>query len=164
MRKKVLYLHGLESESGGDKVDFLKKKHELNVFAPSINYKDESYFEKLVYSLKSFEPDLIIGSSMGGFVAEKLSYIFEDADLLLLNPSIKHIKEMTLDPINLSQKTIILGGSDDVVNPIDTHLYFSHFSNIWDECEIEVLEGIGHRMPLNIFINIYNKYFQYYYD
>ncbi len=45
MRKRVLYLHGLESSNTGSKVDFL---HEVSdCYAPAIDYADP-YIEDLL--------------------------------------------------------------------------------------------------------------------
>jgi predicted esterase YcpF (UPF0227 family) len=63
--KKILYLHGLESSNVCDKVDFMRER--ANVLAPSIDYRKSNIEEELMYMVESFQPDLIIGSSMGGY-------------------------------------------------------------------------------------------------
>jgi uncharacterized protein len=83
--KNVLYLHGLESSNVGDKVDFLKSK--ANVVAPAMDYSDPSLEEKLFYIVEKFQPDLIIGSSMGGFVGMLLANYY-GIDCLVFNPAI----------------------------------------------------------------------------
>ncbi len=69
--KKVLYLHGLESKQGGPKVDFLA--NEFIVHAPKIDYTDPELNIKMFFTIQDFNPDLIIGSSMGGYVADILA-------------------------------------------------------------------------------------------
>ena len=69
--KKIMYLHGLESSNVCDKVDFLKENNV--VLAPSLNYYKSNIEEELMYMVESFEPDLIIGSSMGGHVGLMLA-------------------------------------------------------------------------------------------
>jgi predicted esterase YcpF (UPF0227 family) len=73
--KKILYLHGLESSNVGDKVDFLKER--AIVLAPSIDYRKSNIEEELMYMVESFQPDLIIGSSMGGYAALNLGNYFD---------------------------------------------------------------------------------------
>jgi predicted esterase YcpF (UPF0227 family) len=69
--KKVLYLHGLESKQGGPKVDFLTK--EFCVYAPEMDYKDPMLQNWVYFVMRQFNPDLIIGSSMGGYIADILA-------------------------------------------------------------------------------------------
>ena len=83
--KSILYLHGLESSNICDKVDFLKEN--ANVVAPSIDYSDPGLEEKLFYIVEKFEPDVIIGSSMGGYVGMMLANKY-DIDCVLFNPAI----------------------------------------------------------------------------
>ena len=83
--KRILYLHGLESGNKGKKIDFLKERAE--VLAPKINYKDEALEEKLMYMVEKFQPDFIIGSSMGGYVGSLLANRY-GIENLLYNPAI----------------------------------------------------------------------------
>jgi predicted esterase YcpF (UPF0227 family) len=64
MRKRVLYLHGLESSNTGSKVDFLKEVSDC--YAPDMNYADPYIEDLLLKMVRAFNPDVIIGSSMGG--------------------------------------------------------------------------------------------------
>jgi len=57
MRKRVLYLHGLESSNTGSKVDFL---HEVSdCFAPAMDYKDIHVEKHLMKMVQAFKPDVI---------------------------------------------------------------------------------------------------------
>jgi uncharacterized protein len=73
--KKVLYLHGLESDQGGPKVDYFKNK--CCVHAPKIDYTRKDIFQFLTQTIEHLNPDLIIGSSMGGYSAFILSNFIE---------------------------------------------------------------------------------------
>ncbi len=42
--KKIIYLHGLKSKQGGDKVSFLTEQN--FVYAPKMNYNDPVTFKK----------------------------------------------------------------------------------------------------------------------
>ena len=66
--KKIIYLHGLESHQGGPKVDLLSDKG--YVFAPEMDYKNNpDLFKDVLEEVKELgTPDLIIGSSMGGYL------------------------------------------------------------------------------------------------
>ena len=149
--KKIVYLHGLESEAGGPKVSFLAEKG--MVYAPEMNYETLDLDE---FILTLGMPDLIIGSSMGGYVADIIGSRL-GVDVLLFNPAL-HNRE--IDPeyeyySNGYKRTIVLGTEDNVINPeITKKLWSVHGNN----AEFDEVEGMGHRTPLDVFINMYNKH------
>jgi predicted esterase YcpF (UPF0227 family) len=151
--KKIVYLHGLESESGGTKVSFLAEKG--MVYAPAIDYKTLDLNE-FIFTLGM--PDLIIGSSMGGYVADIIGSQL-GVDVLLFNPALHNrtiIREFNEDYGSEPYKrTIVLGTEDKVINPELTKKLWSVKGN---EAIHDEIEGMGHRTPLDVFINMYNKH------
>jgi len=151
--KKIVYLHGLESESGGTKVSFLAEKG--MVYAPAIDYKTLDLNE-FIFTLGM--PDLIIGSSMGGYVADIIGSQL-GVDVLLFNPALHNrtiIREFNEDYGSQGYKrTIVLGTEDDIINPEITKKLWSVKGN---EAIFDEIEGMGHRTPLDVFINMYNKH------
>jgi predicted esterase YcpF (UPF0227 family) len=111
--------------------------------------------------VESFQPDLIIGSSMGGHIGLMLANYY-NIDAIVFNPAI-HSRPIEIELEKLEAKepsfnfqpVVILGMEDDVINPlitkeiIDDALFY---------CDIEEVEGLGHRIPFDVFSNIYNKY------
>ena len=149
--KKILYLHGLESEQGGPKVDYLSNN--CYVHAPSMNYKTLDLHK---FILSDYIPDLIIGSSMGGYVADIIGSRL-GVDVLLFNPAL-HSRKIDVNHEyfnNTYKRTIILGTEDDVINPELTKKLWSVYGN---HAEYDEIEGMGHRTPLDIFTNMYNKH------
>jgi len=149
--KKIVYLHGLESEAGGPKVSFLSTKGA--VYAPEMNYETLD-LDEFIYTLGM--PDLIIGSSMGGYVADIIGSRL-GVDVLLFNPA---LHSRVIDPEyeyygNTYERTIILGTEDDIIDPETTKKLWSVHSN---EAIHDEVEGMGHRTPLDVFINMYNKH------
>ena len=153
--KKIVYLHGLESEAGGPKVSFLAEKG--MVYAPVMDYETLDLHE-FIYTLGM--PDLIVGSSMGGYIADIIGSRL-GVDVLLFNPAL-HSRDVDFDFDNgvgyggeNYKRTIILGTEDNVINPEVTKSLWSVHDNaaIFDE-----IEGMGHRTPLDVFINMYNKH------
>jgi predicted esterase YcpF (UPF0227 family) len=149
--KKIIYLHGLESEQGGTKVSFLSTKG--MVYAPEMNYETLD-LDEFIYALGM--PDLIIGSSMGGYVADIIGSRL-GVDVLLFNPAL-HSRE--IDPEyeyygNPYERTIILGTEDDIIDPETTKKLWPVHHN---EATFDEIEGMGHRTPLDVFINMYNKH------
>jgi len=159
MRKRVLFLHGLESSNVCSKVDFLKEVSDC--YAPAINYADPYIEDLLLKMVRAFNPNVIIGSSMGGYSALLLGNYF-GINTIAFNPA---IHSRTFDP-NFNKITdedptlgftpvVVLGMEDDVINPLITK---EILDTSFIECVIEEVEGMGHRIPLIDFEHIYNKY------
>jgi predicted esterase YcpF (UPF0227 family) len=157
--KKILYLHGLESKQGGEKVGFLAGQ--ACVYAPAMDYREEDLHGKVHNIIMKFKPDLLIGSSMGGYVAHEFAKAF-NLPAILLNPAIHSRSfEPDLDTYILSYDTsfqehqiVVLGTEDKVIDPERTKEMFQGDNRFI----IEEVEGMGHRTKYDIFINIYNKY------
>jgi predicted esterase YcpF (UPF0227 family) len=156
--KRILYLHGLESGNKGKKIDFLKERAE--VLAPKIDYLDEALEEKLMYMVEKFQPDFIIGSSMGGYVGSLLANYYGIQNLLY-NPAIhsrsiepKLNKLIAEQPNYFIDFNIVFGKNDDVINPeVSKEILFeseAHFN--FDEVDM------GHRVDYGVFVDMYNKY------
>lgn len=154
--KKILYLHGLESKVGGVKETYLRENNK--VLAPSLDYSKPLDLSGLVSDTYQFNPDLIIGSSFGGYYAEMVAR-FTKTEVLLLNPQIMpdlfklpshiHVKARRYG----HKRTIILGMKDDIVPPKVTKDYYK------DKAKFIELKNVGHRIPLKEFVDIYNKHF-----
>ena len=156
--KKVLYLHGLESKQGGPKVEFLA--NEFCVHAPAMDYTDPYLAVKVAHIIENFQPNLIIGSSMGGYVADILAEKY-GKPAILFNPALhnRSFDPAIEYPIEGEQadlqerKIVVLGKQDEVIPPYITKLMLENNFNY----KI-VLEEMGHQTPYNIFIDTVNKY------
>ena len=156
--KKVLYLHGLESNQGGKKVDFLAK--EFMVHAPEMDYKSEHLSYQLDNIMVNFKPDIIIGSSMGGYVADILARNY-GKPAIMFNPALhnRSFDPAIEYPIEGEQaelqdrKVVVLGKNDDVIPPYLTKIMLENNFNY----KI-VIEEMAHQVPLNIFIDTINEY------
>ena len=150
--KKVLFLHGLESEQGGPKVDFLSSV--AYVHAPAMDYKKKNWsIDKLIDLVDECNPDLIIGSSMGGYLADVLGS-YTGIEVILFNPA---LHSRTVD-YNLRygkdgyKRTIVLGNDDNVILPELTR------EKVGNTAKIVNVVGMGHRTDINTFKAIYLKY------
>ena len=155
--KKILYLHGLESSPGGEKVEFLSQKS--IVHAPAIDYKDPKIFDHFFSIMVNVQPDVIIGSSMGGYLGYILGNLFSK-QTILFNPALHSrtfepsiplfdFKKHPIEPI------IVLGEEDEI---IDFKTTIKHLNDKSLGAIIETYKG-GHRVSLNVFTDIYNKYY-----
>jgi len=154
--KKILYLHGLESPQGGDKVAFLASKG--TVYAPIMDYRNLDLNE-FIHTVGM--PNLIIGSSMGGYIADVIGSQL-GVDVLLFNPGL-HSRNLDFPEFanveyharNKYKRTIILGMEDDIIDPILTKQLWSVNGN---HATFEEIKGMGHRTPFDVFVNMYNKH------
>jgi pimeloyl-ACP methyl ester carboxylesterase len=110
---------------------------------------------------EAFKPDLIIGSSMGGHVGLMLANYY-NIDAIVFNPAIhsrpiepKLERLEAREPNFNFQPVVVLGLKDDVINPLITKEIFDDALFYYD---IEEVEDLGHRVPFDVFVNIYNKY------
>lgn len=158
--KKILYLHGLESPQGGEKVDFLSTKS--FVHAPSLDYTRADIFDFLIKTVNEFKPDYIIGSSMGGYSAFILGALYK-IPVLAFNPA---LHSRTLEPSfpdfvkhHFPQEfTVVLGDQDTVIPPKQTLDWLKdHVKDRYVKSNIQTIEKMGHRTPLDVFIDMYNK-------
>jgi len=156
--KKVLYLHGLESKQGGPKVDFLA--NEFCVHAPDMDYTNPMIQNELEFMMRQFDPDIIIGSSMGGYVADILAEKYGKPSILF-NPALHNRSfEPAIQPLVVGEeadlqdrKIVVLGKNDEVIPPYITKIMLENNFNY----KI-VIEEMAHQVPLNIFIDTINKY------
>tara|TARA_B110000902_G_C14229795_1_gene558387 strand:- start:1059 stop:1538 length:480 start_codon:yes stop_codon:yes gene_type:complete len=154
--KKVLYLHGLESKQGGPKVKFLRTR--CCVYAPSMDYRSNQLSEN-ISKMEEFKPDLIIGSSMGGYLAHIMSKHLR-VPAILFNPALHSRSfELKIDSSTISQGTgdikqiLLLGKKDNIIDPETTKkLLGNNHQYIIEEGEH------AHRTPLDVFIGFYLKY------
>lgn len=148
-RKRVIYFHGLESAQGGEKVDFLAKKY--ITIAPNMQYNDPELFTDMLDLVKDFEPDILIGSSMGGYFAYMIA-THTNTPVILFNPAMHH---RSFEPDNVTSGqhdvigAIINGTNDTVIDPIQTTQMLRE--SIAKGQLRYYTRDHGHRTPLNVF-------------
>jgi len=148
----VWYLHGLESAVGGPKVEFLKSVAE-EVFAPKMVYTNPNMFQALLNTAKIDKPDLIIGSSMGGYFADAIGSHL-DIEVILFNPAL-HSRSMEPEGVTYGktnwERNFVVGTEDKVIDPKATRVY-KDIAKSWTE-----IKEMGHRTDLKVFKDIYMK-------
>ncbi len=158
--KKVLYLHGLESGQGGSKVDFLARN--AYVCAPEIDYTRSDIFSYLISFVEEFEPDVIIGSSMGGYSAFILGGLY-DIPVMAFNPA---LHSRTFDPKfpkfvkgHIPNKFDVIIGAKDTLISGETTLQWlkDHIKDKYVVYNVHSVNTMGHRVPLDVFSDMYNK-------
>jgi hypothetical protein len=164
MRKmRILFLHGLESKPGCEKVQLLQSLGHI-VQSPRIEYKDDKSYENLYKLTRHNNYDVIIGSSMGGWFAWNLGKEL-GVPVLLLNPAL-HSRSVdpnmdlgvrsVLGPFPRTSKVFLaLGLYDDIISPDKTLEWLKHNDKLdWNPNNIKVA-GYGHRTSTDMFIDIW---------
>tara|TARA_R110001592_G_scaffold4556_5_gene25679 strand:- start:2870 stop:3358 length:489 start_codon:yes stop_codon:yes gene_type:complete len=148
--QNVLYFHGLESKPGGHKVHYLNYEVDF-VKAPEMDYTDPNLFEDWLDYIEREEPDLIIGSSMGGYFAMLLA-THTKTKVLAFNPAL-HSRTIEIKGAKSGNEKleglVILGKKDDVIDPKKTLKELDKF----DGLSVSIEEKMAHRVPLPIFID-----------
>lgn len=92
----IIYLHGFNSSGNGNKVKILEK--EFNVISPSYPSNDIDKAIKIVNDLiekhKSDNEIMLVGTSMGGFIAQYLG-VKHNLKYVLINPSLEPCKTLS---------------------------------------------------------------------
>lgn len=150
---KIAYLHGLESviSEQDPKIIWLKKTFD-KVYYPQIDYRDDKTYGKLFNDIKKMKPDLLVGSSMGGY----FSYIIGSTlriETCLFNPA---VHSRSLDPyVEIEENrpgntnNIYLGDKDRVITGGGVKRYFKEEGV--GSFKYKLYRG-GHRVPEDVFI------------
>lgn len=147
----ILYLHGLKSKLSTEKQKVLEQYG--SVYAPDINYNQQHLQPReILQQSPSTEFNVIIGSSMGALNA----YIISEnvgRPALLFNPPLAKYQSIKFENNyvkGLASKQILLGGSDEVVEPSETLVFLGRHLKT-SELHIKIDPLLGHRIPLEVF-------------
>ncbi|MCM4159835.1 hypothetical protein FHG64_05170 [Antarcticibacterium flavum] len=150
---KIVYIHGLDSKLSPEKREILKKFGE--VISPEVNYyQNPGAIATILQQLEGKGPDVIIGSSMGGFAAYYVS-ISLHKPALMFNPALaERTVEQEVPEAKIEQKQLkqfLLGAIDDVVNPGETLKFIAEAYNEHTDFHLHILPGLTHNIPLDVF-------------
>ena len=116
-------------------------------------YTNPNMFKALLEAARIDKPDLIIGSSMGGYFADAIGSHL-DIEVLLFNPAL-HSRSIEPEGVTYGEtnweRNFVVGTEDDVIDPKATRVY-KDLAKTWTE-----VEGMGHRTSLTVFKDIYKK-------
>jgi pimeloyl-ACP methyl ester carboxylesterase len=146
----IHFVHGKESGPWGTKITYLSEiVRRLGLTAESLDYSDlpdpMDRAMRLVAHCEKSPPALLVGSSMGGWVATAASTVIPVKAVLLMAPAfyIPGYKEIGLGNGLIE---IVHGWKDDVV-PCENSI---RFAREWD-CTLHLVDddhGLTHRLDL----------------
>jgi len=146
-----LYLHGLNSTNLNDRTDWLQQFGKvIHPLLPYHNYPETfRYLEKLI---QRYKPEVIIGSSMGGYFAFHLGNYYR-IPTILLNPAL--IMTTLVKPHNRLLATdakhfVSLGIHDNIIPPHTTKALLRYW-----QVPHQIIEfSGGHETDFETFKNI----------
>ena len=160
----ILYLHGLESKLSDEKRVLLEKYG--TVIAPDLDYKlNPDMIQNLNDEYKDQDINAIIGSSMGGFAGFHLANSLGIC-ALLYNPALPYRNSVVQNiPLHLSKKhsplmRIVLGGQDEVIKAKDNLAFLSQNCSDLKDCSIEIINELAHQIPVPIFEEQTENFFE----
>lgn len=157
-RINILYLHGLQP--GIQKVPISSEKRTIleeygTVLAPEIDYHtNPNCFEWLENNYKEESIEMIIGTSMGGFMAYYLSLKWQKP-CLVFNPALpgRNVHQELPKMINKNRTEclqVVLGGQDDIINPGYNLIFLAQNTEKTDNISIHIRRGLAHQIPVEV--------------
>jgi predicted esterase YcpF (UPF0227 family) len=145
---RAAFFHGLESPPVSEKNSILEK-YFSEVYAPPMNYRDPSSFRRVLQDITEFKPDVLIGSSMGGWFAFCLSTM-TGIPTLLYNPALigRSFNPVVETGNEVPKQTVVLGKHDEVINSRES---MSWLVDNYDGAMSFTHEAIAHRIPADVF-------------
>jgi len=169
----IVYLHGFGSTGNNSKVNVLAEYLGTNVYSPTYPSNDIDTAIDIVSNLietyrKENEPLMVIGSSMGGFIANYIGRKY-GAKIVLINPALsvantladfigknknfytgavynltaEHIAEFdkykTASPVNGNGTLVLLNAGDEVIDYTDAVKFYK------GNADVRVFEGGDHK-------------------
>jgi uncharacterized protein len=120
----VLYLHGLDGSLSTEKAETLNF-YAKKLIAPQINYRTDDLDALISNIFKNEEIGLVVGNSLGGYVAYHIACQY-NIHCLLFNPALKirtvnpKFSTSTAYGSYSSLMQVVLGGRDRVVSAAST--------------------------------------------
>ncbi len=168
--RHVLYIHGLDSSPHPDKLALLEPFCDT-LKAPQLDYRGNAQVFPELLALCRAEPiNCIVGSSAGGLMAYWLLRAIKGKGLLY-NPALSMLehrpdipaKRLALTRPDHAPYHLILGKKDEVV-PYQGTLGYLESQARPGSYTFELLEGLGHTIPLDVFQETSARFFREKYE
>lgn len=145
---RAAFFHGLESPPVSEKNAILNR-YFTDVYAPPMDYRDPGVFSRVLEEIEKNRPDVLIGSSMGGWFAYCLSTL-TGIPTLLFNPACvgRSFNPVIKTGEEAPQQIIVLGKHDEIVNHQESMGWL--VDNYHGPMSF-TYEDIAHRIPADIF-------------
>lgn len=155
---KALYIHGLHSNPNPKKIKILQKAG-LEVTAPFIDYEKEqgAVYARIKAIAKQEKVDVLIGSSMGGFMGYWLAYDL-NKPALLYNPALYFDSMKSYIPdiknVGMPYLFVCLGEQDQRVDPQLVKAYLMEKNPHQEHLKILTSSWLEHGIDLTTFASM----------
>ncbi|NOX68475.1 MAG: alpha/beta hydrolase [Gammaproteobacteria bacterium] len=157
----VVFSHGQESGPWGTKIRAMSDQvRDMGCGAESIDYQGiadpADRVTKLIAACREFDaPIVLVGSSMGGYVATAAASAINAIGLFVLAPAYYMEGFSALTPPSPNIPTVIVHGWHDDIVPVENSIRFAREAG----ATLHIVDD-GHRLAENIDeINVYLQYF-----
>ena len=155
---KALYIHGLNSSPNPKKLEIIDSLG-LEVVSPFIDYDQEkaAVYDRVKNIALENNVDLIIGSSLGGFIA---FWLANDIHIpaLLFNPALYFESMQAYIPKIKKQNNpaiyVCLGEKDTQVAPQEVREYLSKQVDVHNNTKVMMASWLAHGIDLKTFKTI----------
>lgn len=146
MENYIIFNHGKESGPWGSKISALAevaRKHNFSVDSVDYEgiYDPGKRVQMLLEFCRSRRPAILVGSSMGGYVAATASETIKPDGLFLMAPAFGIPSYELNNPKPVATYTSIVHGWNDEIVPVDNVLRYAKENN----CTLTVLDA-GHTL------------------
>lgn len=117
MIKSIAFFHGLESDGPGRKGRFLESLVP-QIHAPTMVYRNPDFVEKAWAEALSIRPEVVVGSSMGGWFGLHVG-VSLDVPMLLVNPAVVgRSLELNLEGLGPARPEVhvLIGKEDELID------------------------------------------------
>lgn len=148
---QVYFFHGAFSSPQSTKIQYLKRLAEARRFSiiipdqSAITSPDDRVQQMLQYDFPQDDELVLVGSSMGGYVATVLSAHVKPKGLFLMAPAVFMDNYQNHDLVPHAQQVSIVHGWHDDVIPLPNVLHFAEQNN----ADLHILDG-KHNLRENI--------------
>ncbi len=150
----ILYLHGLESKLSPAKRSILESFG--TVIAPDMDYhNNQNVYDSIIELHAATNFDVVIGSSMGGFMSYYIANTV-NCPALLFNPALPYRSvQQNIPELQSTAFTSLLhfalGGKDDVIKANDNLAWIASNRSLNTNYHISIHREMGHQISLDKF-------------
>jgi predicted esterase YcpF (UPF0227 family) len=162
----IVYFHGWGHAYNEAKAKILGKFND-EVYYPNIDYQNNrNLIHQYVNEIHSGRPTLLVGTSMGAYLAYHISNVLR-CPALIINPTFFYKSGAEFRPSSSylhnvdMNKDIILSGKDEELDHKRNIKFLKEFG--FDN-QIKVVDGLTHQIPLDVFENYFSEFREKYKD
>ena len=163
---RIVYFHGWGGHYNEVKAKILAKFGD-EVYFPEIDYSNSRNLIQYYYNeLCGNTPQLIVGTSLGGYLGFYVSNLLK-CPSLLINPALFLKGGVELRPStdsmshNFKEKEIIFSGKDE---EIDVKRCIKSLKELGYDKQIKIYDHLTHQIPIDVFENCFTEFREKYKD